>query len=117
MGGSGATRTHTRTRDRFLIKMPCKECGCCIPDNIEDVAKIEEYQAIIDELCGRMSYSRSAVRGLKMDRNFLMKRVWFELGEMGYWIRRRVLRDRAIPIDWRTGEWYVGDGEECTDGE
>ena len=71
---------------------------------------------MIDELCEKMSYSKAVVRGLMMERDFIMKRVWFELEEIGYWIRRRVLRDRAIPIDWRTGEWYVEDGEECIDG-
>ena len=71
---------------------------------MKDVEKIEEYQAMIDELRGRMSYSKATVRGLKMERNFIMRRVWFELEEIGYLIRRRVLRDRNIPIDWRTGE-------------
>ena len=65
---------------------------------------------MIDELCGRMLYSKAAVRGLKMKRNIIMKRVWSELERIGYWVRRGVLRDMAIPIDWRTGEW-------CVDGE
>ena len=54
---------------------------------------------MIDELCEKIPYSKAAVRGLMMEHDFLMKRVWFELEEMGYWISRKVLRDRAIPID------------------
>ena len=61
-----------------------------------------------------MSYSKAAV--LKMERDFIMKRVSFELEGIGYWLRREFLRDRNILIGWRTGKWYE-DGEECIDGE
>ena len=54
--------------------MLCKECGCRIPDYMKDVEKIEEYQVMIDELCGRMLYSKAAVR-VEDGSYFIMKRV------------------------------------------
>ena len=85
--------------DIFVIEIPCKECGCRIPDYMNDTEKIEEYQAMIDELCGRMSHSKAAVRGLKMEHDFITKRVWFELEEIGYWIRKNVLT-LFVPGSW-----------------
>ena len=52
------------------------------------------------------------VRRLKIKRDIIMRRVWSKLEEIGYWIRRVVLRDTGVPIDWRTGEYRVEDGEE-----
>ena len=90
----------------------CKECGCNVIDYHTDVKKIEKYQTMIDELYEKTTFSKTEVRRLKIRRDILMKKVWSELEEIGYWIRREILRDRHIPIEWRTGEYRVEDGEE-----
>ena len=92
--------------------MPCKECGCNVIDYHTDVKKIEKYQTMIDELYEKTTFSKTEVRRLKIRRDILMKKVWSELEEIGYWIRREILRYRHIPIEWRTGEYRVEDGEE-----
>ena len=98
--------------------MPCKECGCIVVDLCEDVDKIGEYQMMIDELYMEMPCPKAEVRRLKIKRDIIVRRVWRELEEIGYWIRRDVLRDRRIPIDWRTGEREDGEEyAEATDWE
>ena len=48
---------------------------------MNDVEKVEKYQSMTDGLRGRMSYLKAIVMGLKNERNFIMRRVWFELEE------------------------------------
>ena len=99
-------------------EMPCKECGCIVVDLCKDVDKIGEYQMMIDELYMEMPCPKAEVRRLKIKRDIIVRRVWRELEEIGYWIRRDVLRDRRIPIDWRTGEREDGEEyAEATDWE
>ena len=77
-----------------------------------DVKKIEKYQTMIFDLYEKKPFPKAEVRRLKIKRDIIMRRVWSELEEIGYWIRRVVLRDTGVPIDWRTGEYRVEDGEE-----
>ena len=77
-----------------------------------DVKKIEEYQTMIFNLYEKKPFSKLEVRSLKIKRDTITRRVWGELEEIGYWLRREVLRDKNVPIDWRTGEYRVEDGEE-----
>ena len=93
--------------------MPCKECGCNVVDLHKDVDKIEEYQMMIDELYMEMPCPKAEVRRLKIKRDIIVRRVWRVVEEIGYWIKRDVLRDRRIPIDWRTGERE--DDEKCAE--
>ena len=82
----------------------------------KDVEKIEEYQRLISDLYEKKPFPKAEVRRLKIKRDIIMRRVWGELEEIGYWIRRAVLRDTGVPINWRTGE-YLNDEEnaEATD--
>ena len=83
-----------------------------------DVKKIVEYQEIIDDLYMKKPFPKAEVRALKIKRDTLMNKVWNELDEIGYWIKRAVLRDTGVPIDWRTGERIYGDeNAEATDWE
>ena len=98
--------------------MPCKECGCNVMDLHADVKKIEEYQEIIDDLYMKKPFSKADVRTLKIKRDTLMQRVWGELEEIGYWIRKGVLKNTGVPIDWRTGDRLPGEeNAEATDWE
>ena len=92
--------------------MPCQECGCNVMDLHADVKKIEKYQTMIFDLYEKKPFPKAEVRRLKIKRDIIMRRVWSELEEIGYWIRRAVLRNTGVPIDWRTGEYRVEDGEE-----
>jgi len=89
--------------------MPCKECGYRVPDFYEDVNKIEKYQTMIFELYKKKPFPKAEVRRLKIKRDVILKRVWSGLEEIGYWIRREVLRDTSVPIEWRTGERLYGE--------
>ena len=97
---------------KYVINMPCQECGCNVMDLHADVKKIEKYQTMIFDLYEKKPLPKAEVRRLKIKRDIIMRRVWSELEEIGYWIRRVVLRDTGVPIDWRTGEYRVEDGEE-----
>ena len=98
--------------------MPCKECGCCIPDYHKDVEKIEKYQSMIDDLYEKSPILKAEIRRLKIKRDKLLKGILSMLEEKEYWIRRELLRDRCVPIDWCNSQRLDGrENEEATDWE
>ena len=89
-----------------------------IPDYHKDVDKIEIYQYKIDELYKKRPIQKAEIRRLKIKRDKLLSEIIFMLEEKEYWIRRELLRDRGIPIEWRNGERLKGEeNAEATDWE
>ena len=86
----------------------CEECGCDIPNYYMKVRRIEICQLIIDELYKIQPIPKTEINRLKTERDKLLEEILSMLEEKEYMVRRELLRDRAIPIDWRTLERLDG---------
>ena len=88
--------------------MPCIECKCDIPDYHDYVNKIEKYQFQIDKLYDRKPTPKDKIRSLKKLRDKLVDEILFMLETKEYWLRRELLRDRNVPVEWRDGSRFFG---------
>ena len=90
--------------------MPC-DCICCgreMSDSYYRVDKIEKYQSEIDKLYDQKPIPKDKIRSLKKLRDKLVDGILFMLETKEYWLRRELLRDRNVPVEWRDGSRFFG---------
>ena len=93
--------------------MPCERCGCIVMDYIRDINMVESYQVVINELYKVNLGPRDVVERLKLKRDVLLEGVMRFIEDYPRHLQRELLRDRAIPIDWETGERLEGVENAC----
>ena len=76
---------------------------------MRDVGIVENYQKVIDDLYKQNSVPKDLVDNLKFRRDELLEEVLNFLARYNHDLRRELLRDRAIPIDWDTEERVEGE--------
>ena len=98
--------------------MPCEKCKCDIPDYHDYVNKIEKYQSEIDKLYDQKPIPKDKIRSLKKLRDKLVDEILFMLETKEYWLRRELLRDANVPIEWRDGSrFFGGENARASDDE
>ena len=77
-------------------------------DYMRDVDLVEDYQLAINELYKQNPVPKNVVNILKSKRDKLLEKILSFLARYSHDLRRELLRDRAIPIDWDTEERLEG---------
>ena len=95
--------------------MPCETCGCIIMDYLRDISLVEDCQLAINQLYKQNPVPKDMVDSLKTVRDQLLERVLSFLARYSHDLRRQLLRDRAIPIDWDTEERFEGEENAIAD--